>query len=131
MGVSTELKRIAQRKTVKMAFQAEGRGYAKSKRCPWIKKCVSSHPVHVEHEEFEEKGKRWNKQEGWTKPERALRISLTGLDFKEGNMDPQKILNRKAWQPTPVFLPGESHGQTSLAGYHPWGPKESDMTEVI
>ena len=35
---------------------------------------------------------------------------------------------RKAWQPTPVFLPGESHGQRSLAGYSPWGLK--DMTEV-
>ena len=28
---------------------------------------------------------------------------------------------KMAWQPTPVFLPGESHGQRSLAGYHPWG----------
>ena len=27
----------------------------------------------------------------------------------------------KAWQPTPVFLPGEFHGQRSLAGYSPWG----------
>ena len=34
----------------------------------------------------------------------------------------------KEWQPTPVFLPGESHGQRSLAGYSPWGCKESDMT---
>ena len=33
------------------------------------------------------------------------------------------------WQPTPVFLPVESHGQGSLAGYSPWGQKESDMTE--
>ena len=32
-----------------------------------------------------------------------------------------KILWRRAWQPTPVFLPGESHGQRSLAGYSPWG----------
>ena len=32
-------------------------------------------------------------------------------------------------QPTPVFLPGESHGQQSLAGYNPWGNKELDMTE--
>ena len=32
-------------------------------------------------------------------------------------------------QPTPVFLPGKSHGQRSLAGYSPWGPKELDMTE--
>ena len=32
------------------------------------------------------------------------------------------------WQPTPVFLPGESHGQESLAGYNPGGHKESDTT---
>ena len=37
---------------------------------------------------------------------------------------------RRAWQPTPVFLPGESHGQRSLEGYSPWGDKELDMTEV-
>ena len=35
---------------------------------------------------------------------------------------------RRAQQPTPVFLPGESQGQRSLAGYSPWGRKESDMT---
>ena len=33
------------------------------------------------------------------------------------------------WQLTPVFLPGESQGQRSLAGYSPWGLKESDTTE--
>ena len=38
---------------------------------------------------------------------------------------------RKEWQPTPVFLPGEFHGQRSLAGYSPWGRKESDMTERL
>ena len=32
---------------------------------------------------------------------------------------------------TPVFLPGESHGQRSLMGYNPWGCKESDMTERL
>ena len=32
---------------------------------------------------------------------------------------------------TPVFLPGESHGQRSLVGYSPWGRKESDMTERL
>ena len=37
---------------------------------------------------------------------------------------------RRAWQPTPVFLPGESHGQRSLACYSLWGHKESDTTEV-
>ena len=35
----------------------------------------------------------------------------------------RKILWRRKWQPTPVFLPGESHGQRSLAGYSPWGYK--------
>ena len=37
---------------------------------------------------------------------------------------------RRAWQPTPVSLPGKSHRQRSLADYHPWGRKESDTTEV-
>ena len=39
--------------------------------------------------------------------------------------DPQvgKILWRRAWQPTPVFLPGESHGQRSLVDSSPWGRK--------
>ena len=32
------------------------------------------------------------------------------------------------WQPTPIFLPGEFQGQRSLAGYSPWGHKESDTT---
>ena len=39
-----------------------------------------------------------------------------------------KIPWRKAWQPIPVFLPGESHGQRSLVGYSPQGHKESDTT---
>ena len=33
--------------------------------------------------------------------------------------------------PTPVFLPGKSHGSRSLVGYHPWGRKESDTTERL
>ena len=39
----------------------------------------------------------------------------------------QKIPWRREWQPTPLFLPGESHEQRSLAGYSPWRRKESDM----
>ena len=34
-------------------------------------------------------------------------------------------------QPTPVFLPGELHGQRSLGGYSPWGHKELDTTERL
>ena len=43
----------------------------------------------------------------------------------------RKIPWRRKWQPTPVFLPGESHGQRSLVGYSPWGDKESDTTEGL
>ena len=39
-----------------------------------------------------------------------------------------KTSQRRAWQPTLVFLPGESHGQRSQAGYSPWGHKEPDTT---
>ena len=43
----------------------------------------------------------------------------------------RKIPWRREWQPTPVFLPGEFHGQRSLEGYSPWGLKESDTTEQL
>ena len=43
----------------------------------------------------------------------------------------RKIPWRRAWQPTPVFLPGEFRGQKSLVDYSPWGHKESDMTEQL
>ena len=36
---------------------------------------------------------------------------------------------RRKWQPTPVFLPGEFHGQMSLVGCNPWSHKESELTE--
>ena len=42
-----------------------------------------------------------------------------------------KIPWTRKWEPTPVFLFGEFHGQRSLAGYSPWGHKESDTTEQI
>ena len=43
----------------------------------------------------------------------------------------RKIFWRREWLPTPVFLPGEFHGQRNLAGYNPWGVKESDTTEKL
>ena len=43
----------------------------------------------------------------------------------------RKIPWRRKWQPTPVSLPGNCHGQRSLAGYSPWGRKESDMAEQL
>ena len=38
---------------------------------------------------------------------------------------------RSKWQPTAIFLPGESHGQRGQVGYSPWGHKESAMTELL
>ena len=41
------------------------------------------------------------------------------------------IYKRRQWHPTPVLLPGNSHGRRSLVGYSPWGRQESDMTERL
>ena len=53
-------------------------------------------------------------------------------ETKRHRFDPwvRKIPWRRAWLPTPVSLPGESHGQKSLVGYSPWGRKQLDTTEV-
>ena len=52
--------------------------------------------------------------------------------YTKCGLDPwvRKTLWRRAWQPTPVILPEESHEQRSLVGHSPQGGKESDMTEV-
>ena len=52
--------------------------------------------------------------------------------YKKHRFDPWvgKIPWRRAWEPTPVFLPGEPHGQQSLAGYGPQGRIKPDMNEV-
>ena len=42
-----------------------------------------------------------------------------------------KVLWRREWLPTPVFLSGESHGQRNLVGYSPWGHQELDTTELL
>ena len=64
--------------------------------------------------------------------------SKTGLSGKEPacqrrrcGFDPwvRKIPWRREWQPTPVFLPGECHGQRSLVGCISWGREELDMTQ--
>ena len=51
--------------------------------------------------------------------------------YRRPGFDPRvaKIPWRREWQPTAVFFLGESHGQRNLAGYSPWGCKESDTTE--
>ena len=60
-------------------------------------------------------------------------IYLSLMACRGPRFDPwvRKIPWRRKWQPTPVFLPGEFHGQRSLAGYGPRGRKESDMSERL
>ena len=61
--------------------------------------------------------------------QRRLRICL---QCRRPELDPRvrTIPWRRAWQPTPVFWPGESHGQRNLVGYSSQGCRESNMTEV-
>ena len=55
------------------------------------------------------------------------------LQCRRPGFDPwvRKIPWRTEWQPTPIFLPGEFHGQRNLVGYRLWGRKESDTTERL
>ena len=58
--------------------------------------------------------------------------SLIAATFKEREL--HKCRNtgqRRQWHPTPVLLPGKSHGRRSLVGYSPWGLEESDTTEQL
>ena len=56
--------------------------------------------------------------------------TIKGDTTDVGSISVRKIPWRKAWQPTPVFLPGEYHGQRSLVGYSTLGRKESKTIEV-
>ena len=62
----------------------------------------------------------------------GLRSKESICQFRRCEFNPwvEKIPWRKAWQHTPVFLPGQFHGQKSLAGYSLTGHKESDVTET-
>ena len=58
---------------------------------------------------------------------------VVSLQRRRPEFDPwaRKILQRREWLPTPLFLPEESHEQRSLAGYSPWGCKDSNTTEQL
>ena len=63
------------------------------------------------------------------KPKRYLKKKNNLLN--SNNMHNYKYRERKQWHPTPVLLPGKSHGWRSLVGCSPWGRKESDTTERL
>ena len=62
----------------------------------------------------------------------ANNLPTNAGDVRDTDSGPwvRKIPWKRTWQPTPVFLPGESHGQRSLAGYSPYDHKELDMSEA-
>ena len=58
-------------------------------------------------------------------------MKIICLQYRRPRFDPwvRKIPWRRKWQPTPVLLPGKSHGWRILLGYSPWDHKESKTTE--
>ena len=69
----------------------------------------------------------------WSGFPRWLRKWSIYLQCGRPGFDPWvgKIPWRRQWQPTPLLLPGKSHGPRSLVGYNPWSCKESDRTEWL
>ena len=74
--------------------------------------------------------------------EKNTRVDIHGLEFGMNSEIPKawaltkkdKIRlhqRRRQWHPTPVLLPGKSHGRRSLVGCSPWGHEESDTTERL
>ena len=69
----------------------------------------------------------WNLLPWWLRRQRiCLQCGRPRFDPWAG-----KIPWRRERQPTPVFLPGEFHGERNLAGYSPWGRRELDKTDVL
>ena len=77
----------------------------------------------------------FSRQEYWSGvplPSLVAQVVKRLPTMQETQVDPWvgKIPWRRKWQPTPVFLPGESQGRGSLVGCRLWGRTESDTTEV-
>ena len=78
--------------------------------------------VHISSSHFLKKVKTYPLN---FKVNKRLDVSVSGLSNR------QDSYWRKQWHPTPVLLPGKSHGRRSLVGCSPWGGEELDMTEQL
>ena len=62
-------------------------------------------------------------------------VRMWDLDYKDSWAPSLSLFTfmhwKRKWQPTPVFLPGKSHGWRRLVGYSPWGREDLDMTEGL
>ena len=86
-----------------------------SSHCAWHSECISLHVLQTRELRIRE-SPSW----GLSGKEPACQHRRCRLDPWVG-----KIPWRRKWQPTPVLLPGKSHGQRSLAGCSPWGCKRA------
>ena len=106
--------------------------------------------LHIAYFQFMIHWKRWNYRDRWEKAMAphsstvARKIPWMEEPGRLQSMGPLRVRHdwatslslstfmhwKRKWQPTPVFLPGESHGWRSLVGCSPWGCTESDMTEA-
>ena len=90
----------------------------------WILGCI----YFLNHCQVLVLDRQMNHFQGLDKQRRSGSVQCRRLWF---NPWVRKLPWRREWLSTPVFLPGEFHGQRSLAGYSPWGHKESDTTELL
>ena len=104
-------------------------GRIKNKVQPWSPGNCIQHPV-IKHKGEEHERERTHGLPGELSGEepacQCRRHKRRGFDHQVG-----KIPWMRAWRPTPVFLPGESQGQRSLAGCSPRGCKEWGVTEQL
>ena len=70
-------------------------------------------------------------QESYDKPRQCVKKQRHHFANKGLYSQGYGLSWRRQWQPTPVLLPGKSHGRRSLVGCSPWGHNESDMTEWL
>ena len=100
----------------------------KCKRAKWLSEDAVQ--VAEKRREAKDKGERGNTYPtGCTVLEKARRDKKAFLSEQCKEIEQNSKMGKAKWHPTPVLLPGESHGWRSLVGYSPWGRKESDTTE--
>ena len=93
--------------------------------------CIAAFYFHVKRRRYARQGKRCRNQRYFISSFPS--IQCVCLQCGRPGFDPWvgKIPWRRKWQPAPVLLPGNFHGQRSLVGCSPWGRKESDTTERL
>ena len=93
----------------------------------WSQKILQKFHAHLEDEQTEAPTDE-NNLPAVQDVEGPNRNSYLGLS--ELKSSPSSLIWRRRWQPTPVLLPGKSHGRRSLVGCSPWGRKELETTKV-